>query len=612
MNNNNYIEIECNINNNIKKIKIAISSDLNDEQIIKICYQVKSGNNIKELNNISYSKIKNDMILLYNGFINDFRYEINYNEHNELRIISLCNKEIINNAICFDPLLQKKEYINMKKFKLSRIKIFLYSLVEESIEWFPLTRDFKGKLIEWYSYYKGGKFESNIQYIIGNYRLEYENIDKENIYSFNNIIHFIKRYNAEKIKECYEILLNYLQGDEKEKLINQINKIIILEKKINNQSGQDELDKQKIILIFQIYEIYFSKNEFLKKNKFIISSKNRMTKDLKQYAENCFYRYFIMDDENLKKYFENQSEPKIILKSKKTDIIYTISKGEKPFIKNDKNKKINIQANYQNSQDINEENIFKCIEDYKLTLLDENQQNSFNEVNGFYQKLIEETILLPIKLKEAIKKSNDKLLEICNHNFNVMYYIYRLHKDENYTILKPKIDKFKNRFINLCNTLKKAKIDFSKDEQLYELLEQNPLQKSNFIEFKRKNIDKKLEDIWNINYSSDGYNEDIGKEKKNSKLDENNNFINIKLGNEEEEEIDDELNDEIKKENEKENEKIFNEENEKSLNKENEKTIIKNIEKKDIKVDKFGIKKEIKKEENNKDISEEEDINNEG
>lgn len=72
----------------------------------------------------------------------------------------------------------------------------------------------KGQFLEWYSYYKGGKFESVIKYIIGNYRKEYNNLDK-NLYAFNDIIYLIKTTNAEKIKESFELSLNYLQKKKK-------------------------------------------------------------------------------------------------------------------------------------------------------------------------------------------------------------------------------------------------------------------------------------------------------------------------------------------------------------------------------------------------------------
>ncbi len=179
LNDRNILEIECTINNNTKKLKLEINSNLYDEQKIRICYQIKSGNNIIE-NNITCSQIKNKNIILYNGILNDFNCELNYNEH---KIYSLYDKEIFNKDVCYDPLLNKKEFININNFnfedKKQRIKIMLYGVINESIDWYPLTRDFKGKFIEWYSYYKKGNFEANLKYIIGNFRNEYNDLEKK-------------------------------------------------------------------------------------------------------------------------------------------------------------------------------------------------------------------------------------------------------------------------------------------------------------------------------------------------------------------------------------------------------------------------------------------------
>ena len=604
MNDRNIIEIECNINENIKKLKLEISSDINDEQIIKICYQIKPGNNIKELRNVSYSKIKNEMILLYNGFINDFNYEINYNDH---KIHSLCDKEIINKVVYFDPLIQKKEIVNINQFnfeeKNQRIKIMLYGIIEELIDWYPLIRDFRGKFIEWYSYYKGGKFESVIQYIIGNYRNEYNNFEKK-FFSFNNIIYFIKVTKSEKISDCFGLLFDYFYKNEKDILNNQINNIIKNEKEMGNQKSQDELDKQKIIFIFKLYEIFSSKYELIKKNDFKINAKNIMNEDLKEYSQKCFYNYFIMDEDNIKKYIENHN---IIIKENfhknEKDIIYLISKDEEPKIRSDKNKNFNIIKNGSNIQEDNEENIIKYIDDYKLIQIpDEYQQNDFIIVNNFYQKLIDETILLPRILKEAVDKTNQKLLEKCNYNFNIMYYLFTVHQEQNNSILSTKINQFKDKFINLCHILQNAGVDFTENEIIYQKLQKIQYQNANFIEFKNKEIDKKIEDIWYIKNSNDEENNDINNEEQNIKNETEENFIDKDIESSEEEFklSDDEENDEKENEVKEENSKIIEEKKEIKTE---------NIEIKEIKTDKFGTKIENKLN-NDEDSNNDEDENN--
>ena len=189
--------------------------------------------------------------------------EIDYKEY---KILNLCDKPISNSTFCFDPLSKKVEIGSLENYsfkdKKQRIKIFLYGIINNSFEWFPLAHNFKSIFLDWYKLYKNGDFEKNLQFIIGNYRNEYNNIEKNNI-SFSNIIYLIKNIKSVKIKEVFDNLLNYLNCNEKESLIYQLEKIINLENNVNGQGGQDELDKNKILLIFKIYEIFSSKYKLI-------------------------------------------------------------------------------------------------------------------------------------------------------------------------------------------------------------------------------------------------------------------------------------------------------------------------------------------------------------
>jgi len=182
------IGIELNMNNIIKRSYIEISSYLIDEQIIKTCYLINPGNNFIELNNVSYSELKDKSILLYNGFMKNLYCEIDYKEY---KILNLSDKSISNSTFCFDPLSNRVEIGSLENYnfkdKKQRIKIFLYGIINNSFEWFPLAHNFKSIFLNWYRIYKNGDFEKNIQFIIGNYRNEYNSIEKNNI-SFSNII----------------------------------------------------------------------------------------------------------------------------------------------------------------------------------------------------------------------------------------------------------------------------------------------------------------------------------------------------------------------------------------------------------------------------------------
>ena len=341
------IGIELNINNIIKRNYIEISSYLIEEQIIKTCYLINPENKIIELNNVPYSELKDKPILLYNGFMKNLYCEIDYKEY---KILNLSDKPISNSTFCFDPLSNRVEAGSLENYnfkdKKQRIKIFLYGIINNSFEWFPLAHNFKSIFLDWYRIYKNGDFENKIQFIIGNYRNEYNSIEKNNI-SFSNIIYIIKNIKSNKIKDVFENLLKYLNNDVKENLKNQLEKLIVLENNVNGQGGQDELDKNKILLIFNIYELFSTKYKILQNNNFKINLNGSINEVLKEYMIKSYNKYFSIDEEIIKKYLQKEKE----IKEEKKKNKYLICQNEQPIL----NISVNaIKDNPQYFNNINE------------------------------------------------------------------------------------------------------------------------------------------------------------------------------------------------------------------------------------------------------------------
>ena len=164
-----------------------------------------------------------------------------------------------------------------------------------------------------------------------------------------------------------------------------------------------------------------------------------------------------------------------------------------------------------------------------------------------------------------------------------MYYLYIFHQEENYSILSYKINEFKEKFINLCYTLQNAGIDFTKNEIIYKKLQNNFCQRTNFIEFKIKEIDNKIEDIWYIIKSNDIKNNDKDNEEQNIKIENEEKYTIKNIENDDEED-----NFNIIEKYKNENEIIIEDNSKKKEDNKDKKTEY--IEINEIKTDKFGDK----------------------
>ena len=121
-------------------------------------------------------------------------------------------------------------------------------------------------------------------------------------------------------------------------------------------------------------------------------------------------------------------------------------------------------------------------------------------MTNYFQKLIDGITILKIVIREAIRNNNKQIIEKCNKNFNLMFDIYIIFKNYNYSILKSKINKFKEEFIKLCDTLNNSGLNFERYPDINEQLKKkknNQLKGTNFIEYTVQQIDLKIQSDWN-------------------------------------------------------------------------------------------------------------------
>lgn len=154
-NNKNSIIIQCSIKNMDKKIIIEINDQLIEEQEFKICYQIESEKEAKELNNITYKKIKKKLNIIYTGIIQDTTYYINYT-----------NKKIDNSfdgdveVMSFEPNEQEIKMIKKNNFDNNNGKIILIYGIINILDWFPITIKFNRIFNIWLDFYKNNNFEA--------------------------------------------------------------------------------------------------------------------------------------------------------------------------------------------------------------------------------------------------------------------------------------------------------------------------------------------------------------------------------------------------------------------------------------------------------------------
>lgn len=138
-----------------KKIIIEINDQLIEEQEFKICYQIESEKEAKELNNITYKKIKKKLNIIYTGIIQDTTYYINYT-----------NKKIDNSfdgdveVMSFEPNEQEIKMIKKNNFDNNNGKIILIYGIINILDWFPITIKFNRIFNIWLDFYKNNNFEA--------------------------------------------------------------------------------------------------------------------------------------------------------------------------------------------------------------------------------------------------------------------------------------------------------------------------------------------------------------------------------------------------------------------------------------------------------------------
>ena len=486
----NIIEIQCILGDMMQIVKLNISEIIEDEQIIKICYKQK-GNEFNIIEKLPFQKIKDNDILLYNGFIKNLSFYIDYSLH---KINNQTKYDISNFIIYFNLKTKKLEKIKKENFIFENNnkeeKILLYGIINEIIYWYPLMNHYTGKYVEWYSYYQLKQLNDHIDIIVRNFDNNYNNIE-DDIYSFNNLIYLIKIIESKNIISIFEPLFDFLSKEEKLNITDYYNKI----NELTLKQKEKKIKKYKIILICELYKIYNSKYNELKNSQFNINiAKNYSNIKIKNKIESCLTEYFKLDN-NVEKKYNNLINNKE--KINNNNSVYLISPKEKPIKKeksknlkkNNDNDILNIENNECEGNDVNIEN-YEKIEIETL--------NNFDLTSCFYYRLIDEVLFLPIFLIKAKNTNNKGLIKTCNHNFNLMCEIYSLYKDENYSLLSDKINEFKKIFLQLCESLKKSGIDFNYypiiKEDLNKLKE---IKGTSFIEYKIKKINRYIENYWN-------------------------------------------------------------------------------------------------------------------
>ena len=500
--NDNSIIIQCLVKNITKKIIIEISDQLSVKQELKICYKIENPKEAKELNNIIYNnKIKTNLNIIYTGFIQDTIYYINYRDK---KIINLYDGVI--EIVSFEPNEQKIKIIKNNHFDNKNGTIILFFGIINLLDWFPIPIKDIMHFEVWYNYYKDNSFQENKKTILEDFKNYYNEIEPD-LYSFANIIFLIKKIDPNNIKEIINPLFPFLKEDEINELIKTILSIINYSKEVKNKKDLDDLNEMKIVFLFQIYEIFLKKYKELEKEAFKVDLINKFeNQNLNKYKKECKLKYFILDNENEKKYLSQKNN--IIKEEKDANIYYKISENEEPVLV-DKDKIIKKKANSINKSrisdsagnDINIEN-YQFIQESNSI-----QENDFYNLNNFFKKLIDEVLLLPLLIKGAINNNDINTLDKCNNSFNYMHYIYSIFKEENHSIFAEKINKFKIYFIDLCWTLNKANIDFNNYPSIATKLNAKISNKNNnFIELKIKKIDRIIDNDWYI-MKNDIYNE---------------------------------------------------------------------------------------------------------
>ena len=445
-NNKNSIIIQCSIKNMDKKIIIEINDQLIEEQEFKICYQIESEKEAKELNNITYKKIKKKLNIIYTGIIQDTTYYINYT-----------NKKIDNSfdgdveVMSFEPNEQEIKMIKKNNFDNNNGKIILIYGIINILDWFPITIKFNRIFNIWLDFYKNNNFEAKKKIVLDNFNDNFNELE-DDLYSFDNFIFLIKKIDPNYIKELFNPLFQLLKEDKINKLMKSIDNLIEKKKSIKNQNDLDSLNIEKIIFLFHLQEIFINKYIELEKAKFKVDLINKFG-NLNKYKDNCKLKYFILDKENENKYISQNNNNNIIKERKEFNIFYKIVENDIPVLLENK-KIIKKKANNINNSkmsdsvgnDINIEN-YQFLQEIKS-----DQENNFDKLNIFFKNLIDEVLLLPLLIKGAINNNDTNTLDKCNNSFNYLYYIYSIFKEENHSLFAQKINKFKEYFINLCWT----------------------------------------------------------------------------------------------------------------------------------------------------------------
>jgi hypothetical protein len=244
---------------------------------------------------------------------------------------------------------------------------------------------------------------------------------------------------------------------------------------------------KKYNLIKKIYDIFKSKREEIQSNNNIINLPVIPQKDLNKKVEelkNKFYSYDLKSNQLSIGYPIGEISRKI--EAIKKDILKTEEENkkkknnnkvidsiiaEKFLIINENAQKVDINTKQCKLIDhLDIDNKYDSFEEIEIENIIQPRTYSINSLMDYLGSCFSKTLMFPSFIRYAFKNKREDQI---NKSINILSDLFNLYnnvKINNFSLISPKIKEFKQAFEIMILTIQKSGVDFSKDQDIMNLI----------------------------------------------------------------------------------------------------------------------------------------------
>ena len=318
----------------------------------------------------------------------------------------------------------------------------------------------------------------------------------------NKILDTLKRFGQLKRANLFDFsYFAYLIFDKSEETVLSIKNnfpkeiLISLEGEIdyildfikNQKNNWSEFNLNKYNLIQKIYDIFKNKRKEIQRNNNLIDLSRIPQKDLNKKVEelkNKFYSYDLISNQLSISYPMEETSRKI--EAIKKDILKTEEEnkkeknnnkvidsiiGDKFLIINENAQKVDINTKQCKLIDLLDiDNKYDSFEEIEIENIIQPRTYSIHSFMDYLGSCFSKTLMFPSFIRYAFKNKTEYQINKSINILSALFNLYNNVKINNFSLISPKIKEFKQAFEIMILTIEKSGVDFSKDQDIMDLI----------------------------------------------------------------------------------------------------------------------------------------------